>query len=334
MWAGLLYQLRKSWLNLLLVAVIVLALVFVVDLGNVFAAVLTIPLWALAAGLLIVSLDRFLMGFKWRQLILAAGGKLSLFEAVRIYYQTGISSRLLPVPVSSELLRAHLVIQSGVPSALAFGSMAMEKLMAMLANSILGMLSLFYLLSYIQQDSRSLFIWSILVMLAVGSAALGTALYRPAHKIGGKLLSGWMPKKIVSLLRKFSSAVLIYRTRPAALAANLFLALGEQVLQFTKFYILGRALGIDLPFLTFFAVIALTLVARRVTSYFEGWGIGEASTVVILALLGVDRDLAVALSFLNYAVTVVASLPGAYFLYRSGTGLQGWIGKVRDQFVD
>lgn len=331
---GIIKQLRKSWLNLLLLVLIVVALVVVVDLRNVAEAVLSIPLWALVIGLLLASLDRFLMGFKWRQLILAVGGRLKLAQAVSIYYQTGLSSRLLPVPVSSELLRAHLVIQAGVPSALVFGSMAMEKLIAWLASSLLGLFSLLYLLAEFQGNTRLVLLWSILVVLGLGGAALAAALYRPAHKAGGKLVHGWMPKKMVSLLRKFSEALLVYRSQPQALAFNLLLAAGEQSLQFTKFFILGRALGIDLPFLTFFAIIALTIVVRRVTAYFEGWGLGEASTVVMLALLGVDRDIAVALSFLNSAVTVVASLPGAYFLYRNGAGLQGWVAKVRDQLVD
>jgi uncharacterized membrane protein YbhN (UPF0104 family) len=327
-------RLRKSWLNLLLLAAIVLALVVVVDLRNVAAAIISIPLWALVAGFALASLDRFFMGYKWRQLIQAAGGNLRLAEAVSVYYQTGLSSRLLPVPVSSELLRAHLVIQTGVPSALVFGSMAIEKMMAWLASSLLGLLSLLYLLADIQPDSRSLFLWSIILVLGLGIAVLSAALYRPVHTIGGKLIQGWMPKKALNLLRKFSTAVLFYRSRPMALIFNLILALGEQILQYTKFFILGRALGIDIPFLTFLAIIALTIVVRRVTSYFEGWGLGEAGTVVVLALLGVDRDIAVALSFLNYAVTVVASLPGAYFLYKSGAGLQGWISKVRDQLAE
>jgi hypothetical protein len=142
-----------------------------------------------------------------------------------------------------------------------------------------------------------------------------------------------MPKKIFKLLQKLSGAVLVYRRQPRALVFNLGLALMEQILQFSKFFILGRALGISLPFLTFFAIISLTIVVRRVTSYIEGWGVGEASTVVMLALLGVDRDLAVALSFVNYAVTVVASLPGAYLLYRNGAGLQGMIGRMKDQIA-
>jgi uncharacterized protein (TIRG00374 family) len=326
--------LRQNWLKLVMLVLIVLALIFVVDLRSVFAAVVGIPLWALLAGLLLASADRFMMGIKWRQLIRAAGGKIGILKAVSIYYQTGISSRLIPIPVGSELLRAHLAIREGVPNGLVFGSMAMEKILAWLSSSVLGLLSLLFLLAEFQGNTRNLFMATILVAVAMGVGVLGLSLYRPAHKLGGRLLQNWMPAKIFGLLRKVSGAVLVYRKQPRALAVNLVLALGEQLLQFTKFFILGRALGVELPFLTFFAIISLTIVVRRVTSYVEGWGVGEASTVIMLALLGVDRDIAVALSFVNYAVTVVASLPGAYLLYRGGAGLDGMIGKVKDQLAE
>jgi uncharacterized membrane protein YbhN (UPF0104 family) len=326
-------KIRRSWLNLVLLAAIILALVFMVDLRSVAEAVLSIPLWALGIGLLLASADRFVMGLKWRQLIQAAGERLSPLSAVSIYYQTGLSSRLIPLPAGSELLRAHLVIQAGVAPAVAFGSMAMEKIIAWLSSSLLGLASLLYLLAEFQASTRGLFLLAVGLGAALGVVVLVLALYRPAHKLGGRLLVGWMPKKIFKLLQKLSGAVLVYRRQPRALVFNLGLALMEQILQFTKFFILGRALGISLPFLTFFAIISLTIVVRRVTSYIEGWGVGEASTVVMLALLGVDRDLAVALSFVNYAVTVVASLPGAYLLYRNGAGLQGMIGRMKDQIA-
>jgi hypothetical protein len=69
-------QIRKSWLKLVILVAIVLALVYVVDLRLVAEAIASIPLWALGAGLLLASADRFMMGFKWRQLITAAGGRL------------------------------------------------------------------------------------------------------------------------------------------------------------------------------------------------------------------------------------------------------------------
>jgi uncharacterized protein (TIRG00374 family) len=331
---SLITQIRKSWLSILLFLAIVLALIFVIDLQSVVAAIVSTPLSAVAAALLLATADRFMMGFKWRQLILAAGGRLKLSQAVSAYYQSGLSSRLIPVPVGSELLRAHLVIRANVPAAIVFGSIAIEKMLAWLASSLLGLVSLIYLLPVFQKSVRDLLLLSIVLGVILGGASLGISLYSPAHRFGGKLLEKWIPARVHKLLGRLSTAVLVYRTRPKALVVNLFLALAEQALQFTKFFILSRALGITLPFLTLFAIISLTIVVRRISSYIEGWGVGEASTVVMLALLGIDRDTAVALSFLNYAATVVASLPGAYLLYLNAANIQGWIGKMKGKLVE
>lgn len=331
---SMIQKLRQSWLNIVLFLTILLALIFLVDLRSVFEAVISIPAWALAAALLLATADRFIMGFKWRQLILAAGGRLRLSQAVSAYYQSGLSSRLIPIPVGSELLRAHLVVRANVPAAVVFGSIAMEKLLAWLASSLLGLFSLLYLLPLFQKNVRDLLLLSIVLGVVIGAAALAVSLYRPAHRWAGKRVQQWAPARLHKLLAKLSGAVLVYRSKPRALLVHLLLALGEQALQFTKFFVLSRALGVTLPFLTLFAIISLTIVVRRVSSYLEGWGVGEASTVVMLALLGIDRDTAVALSFLNYAATVVASLPGAYLLYRNGTSIQGWIGKLKEKVAE
>ena len=55
----------------------------------------------------------------------------------------------------------------------------------------------------------------------------------------------------------------------------------------------------------------------------EGKALGEGAAVVMFALLGVQKDAAVALTFTHYAVWLLASLPGAWLLLRSGV-------KVRD----
>jgi hypothetical protein len=42
----------------------------------------------------------------------------------------------------------------------------------------------------------------------------------------------------------------------------------------------------------------------------------------MFALLGVQKDAAVALTFAHYALWLLASLPGAYLLLRSGVTLE------------
>jgi len=323
-------KLRKSWLNTLLLLAILLALVFVVDLPAVLQAVITIHPLSLVAVLLLATADRFLMGMKWRHLLQAAGWPVDFRRAVSAYYQSGLSSRLIPVPISSEVLRGHLIARTGIPAAVVFSSMVVEKLIAWLASSLLGLASLVFLLSSFQEDTAGMLLLGTSLAVAFGGLALGLILYRPAHHLGSRIFEKFLPSRLNSLYTKISQAVLQYRSRPSALAVNLLLAFVEQGIQFTKFYVLGRALGISLPALSFFAVIGLTVVVRRVTSYIEGWGLGEASTVVMFALLGVDQETAVAFSFLNYTTTVVASLPGAYLLYRSGASLQGLLTRTRE----
>ncbi len=69
--------------------------------------------------------------------------------------------------------------------------------------------------------------------------------------------------------------------------------------------------------LPFFAAIAVTALVRRLAMHVEGRGLGEGAAVVMFALLGIQKDAAVALTFAHYALWLLASLPGAYVLFRS-----------------
>ncbi|MBX2998264.1 MAG: flippase-like domain-containing protein [Caldilineaceae bacterium] len=321
---------RRGWINYIVLAVVVLALVIMVDLRGLALAILSIPPLMLLLALVIASLDRFVMGYKWRHLILAVGGKISLGSAVSAYYQSGISSRLLPIPMASDLLRAHVVGQVGLPLEVIVSSITLEKIIAWLASTLLAVAGMIYLFLYVDLAAANL-LWVVL-MASVGLACAGLILLlcRPAHEWGGRLSERYLPAKLSRLLHKFSRALLAYRDHPRALFANLLLAFGEQAVQIAKFLVLGRALGIDLPLIPLLVTIVLMLTVRRILNYFESWGIAEAGTVVMLTLLGINETTAVALIFLNFVVTTVASLPGIYLMVRSGLNLQSWMkGKER-----
>jgi hypothetical protein len=123
---------------------------------------------------------------------------------------------------------------------------------------------------------------------------------------------------LFELLKKISAALVAYRGQPATLAINLGLAIAENLLQFVNFYVIGRGIGIRLPLLPFFAAISVTALVRRLAMHLEGRGLGEGAAMVMFALLGVQKDAAVALTFAHYALWLLASMPGAYLLFRSG----------------
>jgi uncharacterized protein (TIRG00374 family) len=289
-----------------------------VDWTRVWSALRAMSPGALLLAIALASTDRVLMGFKWRQLVRAAGGTLRLRDATNIYYQTCFTDLVFPNVVASEGLRVYLGRRLGVPLALLLGSMAIERMIAAAVAVVLAALGLLYLAAEVEPHMRQLFLEIIAAAAAVGALGVVAVWWTPLHRVAGRALRDRISPKIFALLKKISAALVAYCGQPATLAINLGLAVAENLLQIVNFYVIGRGLGIELAVLPFIAAISVTALVRRLAMHVEGRGLGEGAAVVMFALLGVQKDAAVALTFAHYALWLFASLPGAYLLFRSG----------------
>jgi uncharacterized protein (TIRG00374 family) len=293
-----------------------------VDWARVGAALLAMSTAGVLLALALASADRVLMGVKWRQLVRAGGGILRLRDAVSIYYQTSFADHVLPNLVTSEALRVYLGRARGIPAPLLLGSMAIERMMGALASIVLAGAGLLVVAAELEPQMRGAFIDVIVIATLVGALGMLATWWAPLHRFAGDALRRWIPPKIFSLLGKLSRTLIAYRAQPVALAVNFVMAVGENLLTILIFYVIGRALGIQLSLISFFAVIAVTSLVRRLAMYIEGRGLGEGSAIVMFTFLGVQKDAAVALTFAHYAVWLVGSHPGASQLVRSGVSVR------------
>ena len=294
------------------------ALLYWIDLRQVVAVIVSISPAALAGALLLATADRILMGTKWRQLVLAGGGEMRVRDAVGIYYQTGLASHLLPTQVGSEMVRAYLGRRLGLAMPLLVASMVIEKLIAILASVVFAALGMIYLAGDLRPDVREALTAILVIGSLAGAAALIVALHRPTHQRIGRLLRKVLAPKLTHLLGRLSAAMVIYRGRRRALAVNLGVALVENGVTFSFLYVLGRELGVELPPLLFIAALAVVTLLRRLMAVLESWGTAEAVAVVLYTLLGFGKNVAVALALTSFAVTLLATLPGALLLFRNG----------------
>lgn len=290
-----------------------------VDWTRVGTTLATMSPGALLLAIVLAWVDRVVMGAKWRQLIRAAGGSLRLRDAISIYFQASFTDHVLPNTVTSEALRLYRGGQLGIPAPLLLGSMAIERIIGALVAIALAGVGLMIVAAELEPRMRSTFLTIVIAAAAFGILVIIATWWTPLHRIAGRMLRRWLPPAFIALLGKVSRALVAYRAQPTALAVNLLMALGENLLGILNFYVIGRGLGIELPMVPFFAVIAVTSLVRRVAMYIEGRGLGEGSAIALFAFLGVGSDAAVALTFAHYAIWLVASLPGAYLLYRSGS---------------
>jgi uncharacterized protein (TIRG00374 family) len=316
------HRVLRTTIKLVLIAAAAYALWRWVDWARVRATLLTMSAGGVLLAIALVWADRVVMSLKWRQLVRAGGGTLRVRDAVSIYFQTSFADHVLPNLIASEALRVYLARMRAIPAPLLLGSMAIERMIGALAAIALAGAGLLVVAAQLEPQMRGAFIDVIVIASIIGALAILAAWWTPLHRLAGRTLRRWIPPKLFSLFGRLSQTLVAYRAQPATLIANFLMAVGENLLTILSFYVIGRALGVQLPLVPFFAVIAVTSLVRRVAMYVEGRGIGEGSAILMFTLLGVQKDAAVALTFAHYAVWLAAALPGAYLLLRSGVSVR------------
>jgi hypothetical protein len=74
--------------------------------------------------------------------------------------------------------------------------------------------------------------------------------------------------------------------------------------------LLGLGLRLEIPLTTFLLIVPITNVIASIPVTINGLGLREASYLVFLAMAGVSKDNAVALSILYFGATMVSGLVG------------------------
>ena len=81
-------------------------------------------------------------------------------------------------------------------------------------------------------------------------------------------------------------------------------------------YILAISLGITIDFLTSFALFAIVIFSMLIPISIAGWGVREGVMVVLLGLIGISSESALALSILyGIILTIVGLMGGIFWLF-------------------
>jgi uncharacterized membrane protein YbhN (UPF0104 family) len=119
-------------------------------------------------------------------------------------------------------------------------------------------------------------------------------------------------------LRSFAESLAMYYAYPRTLALVIALAFGYQLSWIAGNYAVTSALGLGVP-LTFIAfMVPISDIVGLVPIFFNSLGAREGTFVLLLGLLGVPAESALAAAFLIFAVRLVVSLLGGVLYMFSG----------------
>lgn len=268
----------------------------------------------LAAVIAIQTADRLLMALKWHQLLRVLDGRLTRWDAIRIYYESTFIGFALPLGgLGPDLVRFVRLRSRGLDPHVTLASMVMERLNGIVATLALIVVGMALLAQLAPQPPLRNF--AVLSAIAAGVAAVVSAalIFHPAF--GRRLRRLKLPVTIESgRFAKYAEAARAYSARRPTLALNLGLSMIEQTAPVFTLWVVSHALGAPLPWIVCLAVAPVAVVIQRLPLTYAGLGLREGSAAALLVALGYDYSAALVLFMTLFVLFFVSLLPGALAL--------------------
>jgi glycosyltransferase 2 family protein len=285
------------------------AVFYFVDVGEVASRLVELEArWLAAAVALSVPLH-LLIGLRWAFTARRVGAPLTFGRATAEYYLAIFVSQVLPVgfagPAAAAVRHHERLARAGeaVGLGVCIRAIILDRVSSLLAFSI----------------------W--MAACAIAWLTRGESWVAP---IGFGLAAIWAIVGVAAafLGRRSGDGVLVRFSRDGKRALVAEGALGFHLVVSTAaigcivgmFYCAGRAVGVELDFVTVLQVVPLILGSTALPLGFAGWGVREATAAALYGLLALGAEAGVAVSVTFGLISLVTSAPGLAVLLAPAAG--------------
>ncbi|MFA4889004.1 MAG: lysylphosphatidylglycerol synthase transmembrane domain-containing protein [Candidatus Omnitrophota bacterium] len=244
---------------------------------------------------------------RWEMLLKAVNIRLP-FRRIIISYSGGIFfSLFLPSTIGGDFMRTvDLAAHTKKPGEV-MATVLLDRLSGYIGLAILALGSLIFGLKIIADKSVLL---SLAVIIIVLVSVLLVLFNKFLYSKINKLLDSPDAGRIRELLRNMHREVHLFKHKKKIILRNLALSFVIQLIAPMSFYLTASALGLKVNiayFLIFLPIIgAITLLPISI----GGLGLRDATTIFFFAKAGVAKDLAFAMSLINFSFILIGGIIG------------------------
>ncbi len=247
-------------------------------------------------------------GLRWRLLLRTQGIPISAKEATALTFLGNFFNQVVPGGlVGGDVIKSVYAARGREKAAHAVVSVFVDRLLGLFGTVILACVALAPRFDDLRFHGHALVAYGILIGGTIGGAAVLSRRIRAAVK-----MESWVPKVpfVGSFLVEVDEAVLSFRERKSVILSGLGISVLIHAGWCMANALLGHMLGVDLEVSAWFAVIPPILIVAVLPLLPGGWGLGEASYVFFLGLVGVPPAPALAISVLGRSIQMLCALPG------------------------
>jgi uncharacterized protein (TIRG00374 family) len=261
--------------------------------------------------LVISTLDRALMTYKWGRLLRSRGQVLPLLRGMKIYCAAMVWGKFLPATIGADAVRAFSASRTGLNTNEVVASIFVERMLGFISALLLGSFSLILLSRAGVFGTRFNLVWPLWSLVILGAVlAFGTSFSQRAFDfLYGRLFQRLRGARLMQRLRQFHLTYLAYRDEKRCLALFFALTFVEQLTPVLLVWMIARGLGVETSLLYIAMAVPLSVLISHIPISIDGLGVFEGAFMLMIALGGVTAAEAIAIALAWRILELASWLP-------------------------
>jgi glycosyltransferase 2 family protein len=259
----------------------------------------------MAFGVLMAT--NFMIWWRWMIIMKALNLKFKRLNTLRWFFLGQFLNMVLPSSVGGDLFRGLGLAKETGNKSKVFASIVLDRLIGFVAIVLVASLAFFFGRKIVNDPVIAVSI----ICMVTGSMTIAIVLF--SHRIFSwvcKAFKRW-PKIKDSLMNLHYDLVLMKGKYKQAIATVMLSSMAQVIFAF-EFYLIAKAMHLDVPFVYFVVFSPMVCVVTSLPSI-GGLGVREFGWVSLLSLLGVAKGTALGLSLISFFLMVISGVLGGLF---------------------
>jgi glycosyltransferase 2 family protein len=249
---------------------------------------------------------------RWQVMLAGQGGGASLWTLIRLYLIAMFFNNVLPSRFGGDVVRAYGASINVTSKTRSAAAVIMDRLVGAISVLLLGVIAIVVNPSVIPTQLTQLLVVGLVIGLIVVALLLSRT---PVHNLGVHALTmferlPFLGKRLGKRVQAAAYAVRAYAGRPGLIAWALMVSMVANGLSIVNLYLYALAVGADVRLAEMAVIAPVVLAVGLLPLSINGLGTIELTFVVLLGLMGVDPEVALAIAILRRLVLLSQSLVG------------------------
>lgn len=261
----------------------------------------------LAVAFCVFSVNYILCLLRWEMLLKAV--KIHLpFRRIIISYSGGLFFNLfLPSTIGGDFMRSLDLAKHTQKTKEIVATVFLDRLSGYIGLVVLSLVSLIFGWKLVSDKS---ILTAVLTICAVLAAVLLVLFNKFLYAKINQFLHVPDASKIREAIKSIHEEIHVFRGRNKIIVYNLLVSILIQAVGPLTFFIIARAIGLKIGIVYFFIFLPIIGAITLLPISIGGLGLRDATTIFFFAKVGVSRDLAFAMSLLNFSFILLVGVIG------------------------